>query len=325
MHVSVPTSASGQAPAAAAYVTDRATYTADSASAYVIRGQTLGPGSMITLHPGPFETVASLVMDGTREPVLVVSGGEGPALSVAFGGQIFSSNDVGQIFTSNDEGVYVVGDQTLMSAGIVTLNPSPFQTVVALTTETAGEPLVVVNSGAGLAPSIAFESEIVTINDAGTYVVGETLTSGSTFALAPTADAAGAPPPVGLMPLVIGGTTYEPNTMSAYVVDGQTLTVGGSIVLSAAGSTSIIVLTTDTAGSGGDSGSGDFVVIAGELTPTTTAGESEVTAGEAESETSLFEGAAAGSTLSWGLGWKGDLFGVWAGVALVLLGTVVVL
>ena len=248
------------APTAAPLIIEGATFTANSASAYVIGGQTLSPGNTITLNPGPSETVASLTTDDAGEPVVIISGGAGLASSIALGGQIF---------TSNNAGVYVVGGQTLTSGGTVTFNPGPSQTVVALTTNAAGAPVVVVDG-----------------------------------------TAAGSPPPVSLMPLVVGGTTYLPNIASEYIIDGQMLTFGGSIILSDAGSTSNIVLTTNAAGAPA------LVVNAGEGTSTATVGESGVPS---------FEGAAARRTLHGGLGWEGDLFKVWAVISLVLLGTVIVL
>ena len=256
---------------------------------------------MITPALGPVPTAAPLVIDGAT-------------------------------YAANLASAYVIGSQTLSPGNTITLNPGPSETVASLTTDARGEPVVIIDGGAGPASSVTLGGQIFTSDNAGAYVVGgQTLTSGGTITLNPgpsqtvvalTTDAAGAPvvvvdgtaagspPPVSLMPLVVGGTTYLPSATSAYVVDGQTLTFGGSIILSATGSTSNIVLTTNPAGAP------VLIVNAGEGTPTATAGESG---------TSVFEGAATARIPRGGLGWGGDLFRAWVATALVLLGTVIVL
>lgn len=145
---------------------------------YIVGSQTLSPGTMVTLNPGLSETVASLVTNTAGEPVAVISGGAGPASSITFGSQIFSGDNAGLIFTSNDDGAYIVGGQTLVPSSTVTLSPGILQAVVALTTDIAGEPVVVIGGGVGPASSIALASKIVTGNNTAMSVGTVTLKPG---------------------------------------------------------------------------------------------------------------------------------------------------
>ncbi|KAL8825308.1 MAG: hypothetical protein Q9191_004491 [Dirinaria sp. TL-2023a] len=155
------------------------TYTANSASAFVISGQTLTPGGQLTIAGttislGPSASV--VVVDGSTEAVGHATAAASPVITVA-----------GSTYTANSASAFVIGGKTLTPGGHITVSGLPIS----------------------LAPG------------ASQVVVGSV-----TQAVKPT--------PAGAAPgyLTIGGSTYTPNSASAFVIGGQTLSPGGHIIVS---------------------------------------------------------------------------------------------
>lgn len=228
------TPASGPIPTTELLAAGETTYPVNSASAYVIAGQTLTLGGSITLSSSPSATVNS-VNDGAL--AVAVAGSDAspttPPLTVA--GQIYSANAAGeyvvesqtltpvneansvigsgalppassltvadQTFTANPDGVYVIEDQTFMPINRVTPAFPP--------------------TGAGPSPMaspLTVVGQTYSANTDGVYVLGSQAltpinaiprTGASTLPTAP--------------PLAVADQTYTANIAGAYVIEGQTL------------------------------------------------------------------------------------------------------
>ncbi|KAI9814503.1 MAG: hypothetical protein M1826_002250 [Phylliscum demangeonii] len=175
------------------------TYSANSASQYVVSGQTLALGSPITVGSGSSETVIALQATATDGaslsplPTLVVLGSSSTALlpsgtPLVIGDQTYRTNSATQ---------YIIEGQTLGLGSTITLGTGPSKTMIDLQTATDG------------ATQVIFGSAVQTIGPS------------------PTPAAPGLAPPV----LTIGDHTYTANAATQYVVaPGLTLTPGGSVV-----------------------------------------------------------------------------------------------
>lgn len=223
------------------------TFTANSESTFVIGGQTLAPGSVITVSGttislGPSAT--NVVINGHTEP-LIQPITAAPLLTVG-----------NTIYTANPGSSYVVAGQTLTPGGTIViagttiaLGPSASFAVINGATETLSgpaalttpPPLTIGNGvytaipGTGttylIGGSVLTPGGIITV--AGTTISlapGATavIVNGITSELLPTATITNAPL------LTIGMATYTAlsGTGTTFVIGGQTLTPGGIITVS---------------------------------------------------------------------------------------------
>ena len=219
-------------------------YTANAAGQYVLGpGKTLTPGGTATISG---DALVSLAAGGSYYVVNgVTSRVAAPAITAAPSGIIR-----GVAYGSNGGATYVIGGQTLTPGGhitydgsVISLGPSGNYIVVdGVTTNLVG-------AGASAAPAMTIGG-VVYRAQAGShaYVIdGQTLTPGgkivvhgTTISLAPSGSAVvvngvtsslsggtGSGPPV----LTFDGRTYTDPDNGAFVIDGQTLSPGGQIVV----------------------------------------------------------------------------------------------
>ncbi|KAK7708733.1 hypothetical protein SLS57_008950 [Botryosphaeria dothidea] len=168
---------------------------------------------------------------------------------------------------------YVISGQTVSPGSPITLGAGPSATVVALTTNAAGSSIVVVGSSTipfaaapapTAAPALTLGGQTIQPSGSAYVIAGQTLlpdgapitVAGTTLAL--TTDAAGntllasngvtqtlAAVQTTPSPLVIYGSTVQPTDGTAYVWNGQTLSLGGSITV---GGSTTLQLTTNAQG-----------------------------------------------------------------------------
>ena len=221
------------------------TYTANSASAFVIAGQTLTPGGQINVGSTPISLPPSAnvaVVGGSTQLLATPAPSPNPAV-MRFAGSTYSANAASQ---------FVVAGQTLTAGGQITvdgtpisLNPSAGVAVVGGSTQVLTTP--------GPSPNAAvmtFAGSIYTANAASQIVVaGKTLTpggqiivSGTPISLAPSANLAVIGSSTQLLTTPVptanpaifsfAGSTYTANSASQFIIAGQTLTPGGTITAS---------------------------------------------------------------------------------------------
>ncbi|KAF4619038.1 hypothetical protein G7Y89_g14807 [Cudoniella acicularis] len=233
------------------------TLTQNSASAFLIGTQTLTPGSQITASG----TTISLAAEGSS----VVINGNTQALqspvptTTNFQPQLIIGSST---YTANSASVFVVGTQTLAPGAQITASG----TTISLAT--GGSSLIVNGNTQAvqtlrptttqLAPQLIVGSSTYTANSASAFVIGsQTLAPGSqitaqgkTLSLAPSGSTVivnGTPQtlqqPTKTTPpyLVIGTSTYTPNSASAFVIGTQTLAPGS--IITASGTTLSLALT----------------------------------------------------------------------------------
>ncbi|KAH0138861.1 hypothetical protein KCU67_g15352, partial [Aureobasidium melanogenum] len=231
------------------------TYTAGSGPNFVIGGQTLIPGEVITFDG----TSVSLAPDGTA---VVVNGVTQTLASAApTKAAVLTIGD--QTYTAQSGASYVVGGQTLYAGSAVTVDGT---TISLLSGGTAA-----VINGVTQTLSQATAAAILNIGgqsytaQSGTFVIGgKTLKPGADITVDGTIVSLDADKTVAVVngatttlaqvtapaALTFGGHTYAAQTGSSYVIGGKTLTPGG--VMTLAGGTTISLAS-----------SGSFVVING--------------------------------------------------------------
>ncbi|KAF4540810.1 Mucin-2-like [Lasiodiplodia theobromae] len=196
-----------------------------SGTAYIISGQTVSPGTPITLGTGPSATVIALTTNAAGSPIVIVGSSTIPYTTPAITGappivplSPLTLADGQTIVAASGSAAYVIAGQTLFPGGApITVAGTTY----ALTTDAAGQTIAVANGA-----------------------VIQTVAPAATAAVAATAQTTSAPP------LVIYGTTIQPVDGTAYVYDGQTLTLGGTVTVGgdAGSSKTTLVLTTNAAG-----------------------------------------------------------------------------
>lgn len=193
-----------------------------SGTAYIISGQTVSPGSPITLGTGPSATIIALTTNAAGSPIVIVGSSTIPYYNTpAITGappivplSPLTLADGQTIVAASGSAAYVIAGQTLLPGGApITVAGTTY----ALTTDAAGQTVAVINGAV-----------IQTVAPAATAAVAAAQTT---------------PAP----PLVIYGTTIQPVDGTAYVYDGQTLTLGGTVTVGGSSKTTL-VLTTNAAG-----------------------------------------------------------------------------
>lgn len=208
------------------------TLSAGPSSEYVVDGQTLVPGSSITVGSGPSATIVALTTNSKGQSVAVVGGTTSPlgnGVSVTTPAPVIVN---GQTFAPGPSSEYVVAGQTLSLGSSITIGSGSATTLVALSTDSQGRTVAVVGSSISVLP-----------DDSG----------------APTATPA---------PLVVDGQTFTLGPSSEYVDGSRTLALGSSIRLGSGSATTVVALTTDTKGETvAVIGSSTSVLVAAATTP----------------------------------------------------------
>jgi len=245
---------------------------------FVVAGQTLTLGGVITLGSGPSATTLALQTDFEGHTFIVSNGVSSKIAAptsridpLTIDGKTISATSL----PSGGTG-FVIAGQTLTPGGVITLSSGPSATILSLTTDATGNTVLVSNghtSAVSPAPitSITINGQTITANrlptgGIGFVVSGQTLTlggsitdSGTAYTL--TTDAAGhtvlaSNGHVSLLPgqapagaLTINGQVFMPTSLSSakgtgYIINGQTLTVGGAVTISG----TAYALTTDSDG-----------------------------------------------------------------------------
>lgn len=258
------------APVPAAMSFAGSTYTANSASQFVIAGKTLTQGGSINVAGTPISLPSganAVVVAGSTQALITPAPASAPAV-LTFGGSTYTANSASQ---------FVVAGQTLTPGGQIIVSGTPISEASA----GAGSAYAVVGGSTqslGLAPSIAkapavltFGGSTYTANAASQFVLGgQTLTPGGAITVSgtPISEAAGTAPAFAVigsstqslgsasaittqaLVMTFNGQPYTADASSDFVIVGQTLSPGGVITVSG------IPISEATAGAGSG-----FVVV----------------------------------------------------------------
>ena len=226
-------------------------FTANSASQFVIAGQTLAAGAQITVSGTPISLPSGssnvAVIGSSTQTLSMVTPPpvQGPALT--FGGSTYTANAASQ---------FIIAGQTLNPGAQITVAGTPISlapgssnvAVIGVSTQS----LAMITPGPGQGPAVlTFGGSTYSANAASQFVIaGQTLApggaitiSGTPISLAPTG-AASAFAVVGTSTQALGhtvtqspalltfdGSTYTANSASQFVIAGKTLTLGGQITV----------------------------------------------------------------------------------------------
>ena len=192
------------------------TFLPTPAGLYVVSGQTLTPGSTITVpgdSPGAPSTTLALKINAQGQKEAIVNGQAATLTSSAVTALPLALNMGGETLLPNIRGDYVVDSKTLRLGGQITIpgdSPGAPSITILLTTDSTGQTEAIVNGQTStLTPFIA----------------------SSTAA-----------------PIVVDGQTITPNALGQYIVDGPTLSLDGEVTLSSGQSEVTVELTTNAAG-----------------------------------------------------------------------------
>lgn len=256
----------------------------DALSQYAVSGQTLVPGSSITLGSGTSTTIIGLAI-GSSGTILHIGGSvstvDAPVNTASISNAapiIIGTNTI----TPDAQSQYIISGQTLLPGSSITLGSGVLTTVVALSTgpsETilqvgssvstfSATPSVLGNPALSAAISSLAENPTalssvldsleanpsVTIAPALSSALG-LLAANPTSSLAPSAissilnlvaaNSIGASSVTSSnLPIVVGSSTIALDASSLYIVSGQTLAPGLSITIGSGSSTTIIALQT---------------------------------------------------------------------------------
>ena len=219
------------------------TYTANAASGFTIKGQTLTPGGAIAISG----TTISLATDGSSAIIAGQTQSLLPASLTARPVITFA----GSTYTANAASAFAIEGQTLTPGGKITVSG----TIISLATDDSSAVIADSTQSLQLAPvptglpTLVFHGSTYTANAASAFVIeGQTLTPGSQIIISGTpislatddssAIIAGstqslkpAPITTGLPTLVFKGSTYTADSNSDFVIGGQTLTEGGVVTV----------------------------------------------------------------------------------------------
>jgi hypothetical protein len=257
--MAIESPAAGVSTLAPAIVIGSSTVVANSESVFVVNGQSVSAGGTVVVQ-------GTTIAVGSAGSIAVINGVTQAVQTVTPPAQVLSVN--GQVITANPNSAFVVGGQTLTAGGSVVVSG----TIIALAS-TGG--IAVVNGatqtltppGSKVTPEIiTLNGQTISANQNSVFVVaGNTLTpggliivSGTTISLASTGGIAVvngvtqtlAHPGSQTMPavLTVNGKTFTENSQSQFVVAGQTLASNHPITIGSGSSTTVISLTTDSAG-----------------------------------------------------------------------------
>ena len=214
---------------------------ANSASQYVAGGQTLTPG-------GPAVTISGTRISLAPSATQVVVGSSTIGLAPTFIAPLPPPLTLGsQTYTANSNSEYSIAGQTLAPGGpAVTVSGTRLSLARSATQVIVGSSTIRLGP-APTPPPIGFGSQTFTANSLSDYIIdGQTLVpggpsitvSGTPISLAPAATQVvigsrtidltptTTPPPL----LTFGSQTFTANSLSDYIVDGQTLVPGAPAI-----------------------------------------------------------------------------------------------
>ncbi len=218
------------------------TYTADAASAFVVAGQTLSPGEVITVSNTPISLAAGgsvAVIAGQTQPLNPAGPTESPVLTFA-----------GSSYTADAASAFVIAGQTLSPGGVITVS----NTRVSLASGgsvavIAGQTQSLNSAGPTATPVLTFAGFTYRANAASDFVIGgQTLSPGGVITVSNTrislaaggsvAVVAGstqslslAITPTGPPTFTFNGATYTADSSSEFVIGSQTLSEGGVVTV----------------------------------------------------------------------------------------------
>lgn len=186
------------------------TYTADGASEFVIAGQTLTPGGVITISNTPISLGSSAniaVIGSSTETLASMKGTEATEL-ITFGGSTYTAN------AASD---FIIAGQTLTPGGVITISGTPISLDPSATFAVIGsstETLAV--KGTETVEMITFGGSTYTADAASDFIIaGQTLTPGGVITVSGT--------PISYASsgsdVVVGGTT-ESVGLATYIING---------------------------------------------------------------------------------------------------------
>jgi hypothetical protein len=224
------------------------TFTGNSGLSFIIGGQTLAPGSVITVSGTTISlnpSGGSVIINGNTEPVITLPVTIGPLLTVG-----------NTVYTAISGSSYIIAGQTLTPGGTITvagttisLGPSASYAVINGATETLSGPAALITPppitiGNGVFTAIPGTGTTYLIGGSALTPGGVITVAGTTISLSPGATAVVVngvtttlipTAPVTNPPLLtIGTATYTalPGGGTTFVIGGQTLTPGGVITVS---------------------------------------------------------------------------------------------
>ncbi|CAD6594441.1 MAG: hypothetical protein ASARMPRED_009442 [Alectoria sarmentosa] len=198
---------------------DSKTFTANSASDYIIDGQTLVPGApALTLSNTPISLApdASEVVIGVSTEILRSSATIPP---IVIGSQTFTANSASD---------FIIDGQTLIpGAPALTISNTPISLAPGVSEVVIGGSTEILRSGVTL-PPIVIGSQTFTANNAGAYVIGtQTLTPGASGIVVPGSILTPGP---SLSVFTVAGQVFTANP-SDFPIDGTTISAGGPGVM----------------------------------------------------------------------------------------------
>ena len=219
-------------------------YTADTATHFVIAGETLAPGSSIN----PFGTPMYLASDGVV--AVIGSGLAKQTLTTPMSVQLTAQLMVaGATYTADSASRFIIAGQTLSQGGAITVSSTPISWAIGGATAIVGmssqalfptpQPLILTFRGshytADIASAFSIGSQILT--PGGAITISNTpisLVPGGTIAVEGTHRQllASNQNPTQAPVLTLNGITYTADKSSAFTIEGQTLIPGSSIIVS---------------------------------------------------------------------------------------------
>ena len=226
------------------------TYTADSSSDFIIKGQTLKKGAIVVVDGTTvsYDEADAAVVIGTSTQRLSFTG-------IAPAAEPILTFD-GSTYTANPSSDFIIDGQTLPKGDVITIKGTQ------LSYDQAGTAVVIGTSTQSLShathaiitaaaePILTFDGSTYTANPSSDFVIdGQTLTRGGAVTINGTPlyyDKAGTNVVIGTSTqllratnvataldstITFDGSTYYADASSAFVIDGQTLTKGGVITL----------------------------------------------------------------------------------------------
>ena len=186
---------------------DASTFTADAHGDFVVNGQTLKPGGVIIVNG----TAISYAADGAD--VVIGSKTEFLAFPTGHESKITFERST---YTAGAGSNFVIGGQTLMPGGMITVNGIPISYDADGVDVVVGSETQYFATGADYGETITFEGSTYTANTAGDFVIADqTLTPGGVIIVDGTpisyaADESG----------VVVGTSTEAVGLGSYIIGG---------------------------------------------------------------------------------------------------------
>lgn len=216
------------------------TYTVDADSDFVIAGQTLTPGGVITISGtaislGPSATVA--VIGSSTQTLASTAGTETPKV-LTFRGSSYTAD------TNSD---FVIAGQTLTPGGVITVSGTAISLGSSATVALVGSSTETLLQGTASAKLITFGASTYTADAASDFIIaGQTLTPGGAITISGTPISLDSSATIALIgtstqilaseqgtkAITFGGSTYTADAASDFILAGQTLTPGGVITVS---------------------------------------------------------------------------------------------